>query len=115
MHPAINIRCKSPGAERPERDLWLIRVDPGGPFSFKAGQYATLALITAEKELSARIHRFFSVRRRAGILCRAVPQGELTPHLYNASGRHLLCRKNFQGRFTLDLKAEGTINLCSPR
>ena len=23
-------------------DLWLIRVDPAGPFQFKAGQYATL-------------------------------------------------------------------------
>ncbi|HXO61879.1 MAG TPA: hypothetical protein VN850_08690, partial [Candidatus Acidoferrales bacterium] len=25
-------------------DLWLIRVDPGGPFQFKAGQYATLGV-----------------------------------------------------------------------
>jgi ferredoxin-NADP reductase len=25
-------------------DLWVIKVDPGGPFSFKAGQYATLGV-----------------------------------------------------------------------
>jgi NAD(P)H-flavin reductase len=25
-------------------DLWLIRVDPGGPFKFLAGQYATLGV-----------------------------------------------------------------------
>jgi hypothetical protein len=25
-------------------DLWVIRVDPGGPFQFKAGQYATLGV-----------------------------------------------------------------------
>ena len=25
-------------------DLWVIRVDPGGPFQFTAGQYATLGV-----------------------------------------------------------------------
>ncbi len=25
-------------------DLWVIRVDPGGPFQFKAGQYVTLGV-----------------------------------------------------------------------
>jgi NAD(P)H-flavin reductase len=29
-------------------DLWLIRVDPGGPFQFKAGQYATLGVDHAD-------------------------------------------------------------------
>jgi ferredoxin--NADP+ reductase len=38
-------------------DLWLIRVDPGGPFAFKAGQYATLGVDHEEK----RIERAYSI------------------------------------------------------
>ena len=30
-------------------DLWLVKVDPGGPFPFKAGQYATLGVDGGEK------------------------------------------------------------------
>lgn len=29
-------------------DLWVIRVDPGDPFAFTAGQYATLGVATAQ-------------------------------------------------------------------
>jgi len=36
-------------------DLLVIRVDPGGPFQFKAGQYTTLARTTGTRELSVRI------------------------------------------------------------
>jgi ferredoxin-NADP reductase len=48
-------------ARIPERrdlseDLWVIRVDPGGPFQFKAGQYATLGW-TGDK----RIERAYSI------------------------------------------------------
>src|SRR5580693_2414039 len=32
-------------------DLWTIRVDPGGEFHFRAGQYATLGLVTPEKHI----------------------------------------------------------------
>jgi ferredoxin-NADP reductase len=38
-------------------DLWLIRVDPDGPFQFKAGQYATLGVDHADK----RIERAYSI------------------------------------------------------
>ena len=38
-------------------DLWLIRVDPGGPFKFLAGQYATLGV---EHE-GQRIERAYSL------------------------------------------------------
>ena len=38
-------------------DLWMIRVDPGGPFSFKPGQYATLGVQTPEK----RSERAYSI------------------------------------------------------
>jgi ferredoxin-NADP reductase len=38
-------------------DLWLIRVDPGSPFAFKAGQYATLGVDHEDK----RIERAYSI------------------------------------------------------
>ena len=38
-------------------DLWVIRVDPGGPFQFKAGQYATLRVDHGDK----RIERAYSI------------------------------------------------------
>ena len=44
-------------------DLWLIRVDPGGAFQFKAGQYATLGVDYGDKR----------IEHRARILHRLVP------------------------------------------
>ena len=32
-------------------DLWVVRVDPGGPFQFKAGQYATLGVDYEDKRI----------------------------------------------------------------
>jgi ferredoxin-NADP reductase len=41
----------------PASDNWLIRMDPGGPFQFKAGQYATLGVDHGDK----RIERAYSI------------------------------------------------------
>jgi len=30
-------------------DLWALRLDPGGEFPFRSGQYATLGVVTPEK------------------------------------------------------------------
>ena len=38
-------------------DLWVIRVDPGGPFRFVAGQYATLGVQNESK----KIERAYSI------------------------------------------------------
>src|SRR5213592_926334 len=38
-------------------DLWTVRIDPGGPFEFRAGQYATLGV---EHE-GRRIERAYSI------------------------------------------------------
>src|SRR5215470_19199719 len=65
-------------------DLWLIRVDPGGPFSFKAGQYATLGVDDGEKRIE-RAYSIVSSPYEIGALeffIELVPQGELTPYLY---------------------------------
>jgi ferredoxin--NADP+ reductase len=89
-------------------DLWLIRVDPGGPFSFKAGQYATLGVDHDGKRIE-RAYSIVSSPYEEGVLeffVELVPQGELTPHLYKLQvGDTMLCRKISKGRFTLDLKS----------
>jgi ferredoxin--NADP+ reductase len=95
------------------KDLWLIRVDPGGPFQFKAGQYATLGVDHGDK----RIERAYSIvsspyEEGLGFFVELVPQGELTPHLYKLQiGNTMLGRKVAKGRFTLDIKSGRTEHL----
>jgi ferredoxin/flavodoxin---NADP+ reductase len=92
-------------------DLWVTRVDPGGPFAFKAGQYATLGVDHADKRIE-RAYSIVSSPYEEGSLeffLELVPQGELTPHLYKLQeGDTLLCRKIAKGRFTLDLRSGRT-------
>src|SRR5882672_2600549 len=88
-------------------DLWLIRVDPGGAFNFKAGQYATLGVDHEVKRIE-RAYSIVSSPYEEGLefFVELVPQGELTPHLYKLKvGDIMLCRKISKGRFTLDLKS----------
>ncbi|MGA8367925.1 MAG: FAD-binding oxidoreductase [Candidatus Acidiferrales bacterium] len=88
-------------------DLWAIRLDPGGPFQFTAGQYATLGVRTPEKH----IERAYSIvsspyEKELEIFIELVPQGELTPLLYTLqTGADMTMRKIPKGRFTLDLKS----------
>jgi len=95
-------------------DLWLIRVDPGGPFQFKAGQYATLGVDHEEKRIE-RAYSIVSSPYEEGVLeffIELVPQGELTPHLYKLQkGDTMLCRKISKGRFMLDLRSGRTNHL----
>ncbi len=88
-------------------DLWAIRLDPGGPFQFTAGQYATLGVRTPEKH----IERAYSIvsspyEKELEIFIELVPQGELTPMLYKLqTGAEMTMRKIPKGRFTLDVKS----------
>jgi ferredoxin/flavodoxin---NADP+ reductase len=94
-------------------DLWLVRVDPGGPFKFVAGQYATLGVDTPEKRIE-RAYSIVSSPYEEGLefFIELVPHGELTPKLYELKvGDSLLCRKLAKGRFTLDLKSGRTNHL----
>src|SRR5215470_9730070 len=95
-------------------DLWLVKVAPGGPFSFKAGQYATLGVDHDGK----RIERAYSIvsspyeQEWLEFFLELVPQGELTPQLYKLQpGDKLYCRKIAKGRFTLDLRSGRTNHL----
>jgi ferredoxin--NADP+ reductase len=88
-------------------DLWMIRVAPSGPFTFTAGQYATLGM----DNLGKRIERAYSIvsspyEPALEFFIELVPDGGLTPLLYQVRpGGTFLIRKAFKGRFTLDLKS----------
>jgi ferredoxin--NADP+ reductase len=88
-------------------DLWVIRVDPGGQFRFTAGQYATLGVQTPER-LIERPYSIVSAPYEPELefYIELVPQGELTPLLYNLRpGDVMTMRKVAKGRFTLDTKS----------
>ena len=91
-------------------DLWMIRVDPGGAFSFKPGQYATLGVDGPDK----RIERAYSIvssplEPELEFFFELVPAGELTPKLYQLKvGDQVLMRKSAKGLFTLDQKSGRT-------
>lgn len=93
--------------------LCILRIDPGGPFQFRAGQFATLGL---EHE-GARIERAYSIasspyEEALEFFVELVPQGVLTPGLFHLKpGDMLLCRKIAKGRFSLDLRSGRTNHL----
>jgi ferredoxin/flavodoxin---NADP+ reductase len=86
-------------------DLWMIRVDPGGDFKFAAGQYATLGVASGGTGLIERAYSIVSspYERNLEFFFELVPQGELTPLLYQlGTGDTVIARKVAKGRFTLD-------------
>lgn len=88
-------------------DLWVIRIDPGAEFRFSPGQYATLGLDGAGK-LIERAYSIVSAphEKELEIFIELVPQGELTPLLYQLDvGAQIAMRKVPKGRFTLDVKS----------
>jgi ferredoxin/flavodoxin---NADP+ reductase len=94
-------------------DLWAIRIRPGGPFSFRAGQYATLGALGPLK----MIERAYSIvsspyEPELEFFFELVPQGGLTPLLYKLyPGDQVSMRKTAKGRFVLDLQSARTHHL----
>jgi ferredoxin--NADP+ reductase len=94
-------------------DLWAIRVNAGGPFAYKPGQYATLGVITPEKH----VERPYSIvsspyESELEFFIELVPHGELTPLLYKLQvGDEMTMRKVAKGRFVLDTKSGRTKHL----
>jgi ferredoxin/flavodoxin---NADP+ reductase len=88
-------------------DLFLLHVEVGAPFTFLAGQYATLGVEVEGK----RIERAYSICSSPyeGVLeffVERVPAGRLSPLLYAMErGTPLLLRRFAKGRFTLDLRS----------
>src|SRR3989442_1130624 len=95
------------------QDLCILRVDPGGPLEFRAGQYATLGI---ERD-GVRTERAYSIvsspyEDALEFFVELVPQGGLTPTLFGLKpGDELLCRKIAKVRFTLDLRSRRTNHL----
>jgi ferredoxin--NADP+ reductase len=94
-------------------DLWSIRVNPGGEFTFRPGQYATLGIVTRDNHVE-RAYSIASAPHEQGLefFVEHVPQGELTPLLYELQkGDALTLRKVAKGRFTLDTQSGRTNHL----
>jgi ferredoxin--NADP+ reductase len=94
-------------------DLCVLRVDPGGPFEYRTGQYATLGI----ERNGVRTERAYSIvsspyEDALEFFVELVPRGDLTPRLFELNpGESLLCRKYAKGRFTLDLRSGRTKHL----
>lgn len=88
-------------------DLCILRVDPGGPLEYHAGQYATLGI---ERD-GIRTERAYSMvsspyEEALEFFVELVPSGGLTPSLFELKPDDtLLCRKIAKGRFMLDLRS----------
>jgi ferredoxin/flavodoxin---NADP+ reductase len=86
-------------------DLWLIRVDPGGEFPYRSGQYATLGVIAPERH-HERPYSIVSAphEKHLEFFIELVPHGQLTPRLHEIPvGGEITLRMKGKGAFFLDL------------
>jgi len=94
-------------------DLWVIRVDPGGEYRYKPGQYATLGVVTPEKHFE-RAYSIVSAPHETFLefFIELVPHGDLTPRLYpERVGDEFTLRRVVKGLFTLDTSSNRTNHL----
>ena len=94
-------------------DLWAICVEPGGPFSFAAGQYATLGAAGSER-LVERAYSILSspYEPELEFFIELVPEGELTPRLHTLNvGDTLSIRRAAKGRFLHEVMTGTTDHL----
>ena len=95
------------------KDLWVIRVDPGGEFRFVPGQYATLGVISPD----GRFERPYSIasaphEKFLEFFIELVPHGQVTPRLHSRRvGDELTLRKSAKGIFNLDVSGGFTNHL----
>jgi len=88
-------------------DLWVIRLRGEQPLSFRPGQFATFGVHNGQKMIE-RPYSIVSSPRESELefFIELVPQGELTPRLYELKpGDNLYVRKVAKGVFTLDEKS----------
>jgi ferredoxin/flavodoxin---NADP+ reductase len=91
-------------------DLWAFRLDPGGEFPYRAGQYATLGVVTPEKH-HERPYSIVSAPHETSLefFFELVPHGQVTPRFHQLRvGDQITLRKAAKGNFTLDLSGEHT-------
>jgi ferredoxin--NADP+ reductase len=89
-------------------DLFILKIDPGGPYTYLAGQYATLGVEISDDK---RLERAYSIASSPyepvlEFFVERVPEGKLSPLLYDMKkDTPLLLRRFAKGRFTLDLRS----------
>jgi ferredoxin--NADP+ reductase len=91
-------------------DLWAIRVDPGGEFTYRPGQYATLGVVTPEKH-HERPYSIVSApyEKYVEFFFELVPHGQVTPRIHAIGvGEEITMRKVARGNFTLDFSSGRT-------
>lgn len=89
-------------------DLWAFRVDPGGEFPYRSGQYATLGIVTPEKH-HERPYSIVSAPHEKSLefFFELVPHGQVTPRFHKLRvGDEITLRKSAKGNFTLDLSGK---------
>jgi ferredoxin--NADP+ reductase len=94
-------------------NLWTICVDPGGAFSFMAGQYATLGVFNGQ-HLVERAYSIVSSPSEPGLefFLELVHDGDLTPLLNRLKvGDTLSLRRAAKGRFVFDTTSGRTNHL----
>jgi ferredoxin--NADP+ reductase len=94
-------------------DLWIIRVAPGGEFTYVPGQYATLGVASP----AGHYERPYSIvsspdKKFLEFFIELVPHGEVTPRLHTCGvGDEITLRKTAKGIFTIDLSRAYTNHL----
>jgi len=91
-------------------DLWAFRVDPGGDFPYRSGQYATLGVVTPEKH-HERPYSIVSAphEKYLEFFFELVRHGQVTPRLCALRvGDEFTMRKSAKGSFTLDLAGQSS-------
>lgn len=107
MNPEKHLHAKILDRREVAEDLFLLHVETGAPFTFLAGQYATLGVEVDGR----RIERAYSVcsspyENMLEFFVERVAGGQLSPLLYAMDkGAPLLLRRFAKGRFTLDLRS----------
>lgn len=94
-------------------ELWMVRAEPSGEFTFSPGQYATLGVRGTHKVLE-RPYSIVSApfETELEFFFELVPQGEVTPELYKLRvGDEMFMRKVPKGRFMLDRSRDRTNHL----
>src|SRR5271165_7194309 len=107
MNTEKHLQAKILDRREVAEDLFLLHVQAGAPFTFQAGQYATLGVEVHGR----RIERAYSVcsspyESVLEFFVERVPGGQLSPLLYAMDkSTPLLLRRFAKGRFTLDLRS----------
>ncbi|HEV7967894.1 MAG TPA: FAD-binding oxidoreductase [Candidatus Acidoferrales bacterium] len=89
-------------------DLWVFRVDPGGEFHYRAGQYATLGIVTPEKHHERPYSIVSSPHEKyLEFFFELVLHGQVTPRFHKCRvGDEITLRKSAKGNFALDLSGK---------